>query len=96
METFNVLTIHLKATPFPPKRKARTLIRNRKHLEGQRAKGPVSDPEPTEVELPHFPLPSIGRLRDRWLGRLAALWSLGRWRVIIILKKKTVITGGTV
>lgn len=65
-------------------------------MKGKKAKGPASEREPTEVELPHFPLPSIGGLRGRWLGGLAALWSLGRWRIIIILKKKIVITGGKV
>ena len=49
----------------------------------------------TEVELPHFPFAGIRRFCDGWLGRFTALWSLGRWRIVIILKKKTIITGGT-
>lgn len=66
-----------------------------KRVEKKTENRPVFTGELTEVELPDFPFPGVGRLRDGRLGRLVALWSLGRWRIIIILKKKTVITGGT-
>lgn len=49
----------------------------------------------TEVELPHFALASVGGLWDWWRrGRLTALWPLGGRGVIVILRKKTLITAG--
>lgn len=49
-----------------------------------------------EVEFFDFSFFSVGRFRDGRLGRFVVFWFFGRWRIIIILKKKIVIIGGIV